>query len=309
MSMNKQTRATFCPFFLVVFDHRDSFNRMLNGCGVNSSSTRANELKQVIWGGVRAALPRVQSHAQPAILINRAHLHIAAKAQGAGVRVALALEQSGTDSLCAEAPLTDLERDLKTLRRGHGKVLIRWDTDDLVSHRRRQLATLSALRDVVDGAGAELLVELLVKSTSRPVPGSASSRAWEESMLPRLQYDAVAEILDAGVAPATWKIEGHSNNGAPSRMAALVGSARPDASLLVLGGDRSIAELSQVFSCRAGSKRFSGFAVGRSIWRDPVVALCRNEITASLARRIVRDNFLAAVDVFDSVSGGPERTC
>lgn len=309
MSMNEQTRAFLCPNYLAAFDHRDSFTRMLTKLGVSSDPPCVNGLKQIIWKGVKAALPQVREHTATGVLIDRNHLHIASEAQDAGVGVALALERSGGGPLQPDGPLDNLHQDLSSLQGALGKILIRWDNDLPSSGRRRDLATLRALRDVVAAANAELLLELLITPASRPTADTIKLRAWEHEILPRLQYNAMAEIIDEDIVPAAWKIEGHQNSGAGSDVARLAGSARPDSSLLILGGGHPIPELQRVFSCRSGSERFCGFAVGRTIWSGPIGAVCRTEITAASAQRIVSDNFLVVIDAFEAANGSPERSC
>ena len=131
----------------------------------------------------------------------------------------------------------------------------------------------------------------------------------EQAVLPELQYAAVGEILASGVAPALWKIQGPPNTDAAAALAELVGSARPDASVLVLGGGSEIPGLRRLFSCRAGSERFNGFAVGRSIWWNPISALCRGDVTESEACRAVGERYLAVIDAFESATRVPARPC
>lgn len=282
---------------------------MLAKLGTSRSSTCADELKSVVWSGVAQALPHVRRPSVTAILIDRGQPHIAEQAHDAGVCVAIALERSGADTLRGEAPVEDLRRDLRELRPSYGKVLIRWGADDPADRRRRQLASLRRMSGLVDETEAELLVELLITAATRPAADSLSWPAWEESVLPRLQCEAVADILEGGIRPALWKIEGHPNARAASLLGDLVGSATPDAALLILGGGRRIPELSRCFACRPGSERLNGFAVGRSIWQDPIAALWRGEFDISSASEAVRDNFLAVISVFESAIAVREPTC
>ncbi len=340
---------------MAAFDHRGSFARALAGLDADSGPARRAELKLTIWQGIRGVLARVPDHASAAILIDRGHERIAAEAADAGVSVAIALEASGHRTLRAEATPSVLGDELRSLRADFGKVLVRWRPDDPESTKRGQIEALREIEELVYGADARLLLELLVPpaphdtagaaggaggngaagdddardaggddaggddaaGAARDADGDGGARAeagphWEDFVLPRLQHDSVAEIVGSGIAPTLWKIEGHSNAEAAGALAALVGSARPEASILVLGGGSEIDDLRRVFSCRAGAERFNGFAVGRSIWRGPVEALCRAEITEAQARRMIGDNFLAVIDAFESaarVPTAPAQSC
>ena len=297
---------------MVAFDHRSSFERSLPGAGADCGPARRAELKQTIWHGVAEVLDRVPEHARAAILIDRGHRRIAAEAAAAGVAVAVALEASGCHALNAEAPPPVLREDLRSLRPNYGKVLVRWHPDEPASSMRSQLHTLRELDELVRAAGARLLVELLIAREPHGGLGGArdqndrrriqEQRNRQQAELPRLQLAAVKELLDAGIAPALWKLEGHPDAEAAGALAELVGSARPDASVLILGAGLDIAELPRLFSCRAGSERYNGFAVGRSIWQRPISALCQGDITQAQARQAVGDNFLAVIDAFESAS-------
>ena len=302
MSTNEQTCADRQALYMVAFDHRGSLWRVLGRIEADFGLARRSELKLIIWRGLKTALPHVVERASVAILIDRGNEPIARGAEAAGVPVALALEESGSDTLREDAALFLLRRELRSLRRGFGKALMRWHPDDPAGRKRRQLAVLRELSDITSDSGAEFLLELLIHPRPPEGTGASSAHQWEDSVLPGLQHAAVAEVLASGISPALWKLEGHSNARAAARMDTLVGSARPDASILILGGGTDIGGLQQAFSCRAGNQRYRGFAVGRSIWQAPIVALCNREITQTEAQDRIGDNFLAVVDAFESAT-------
>ena len=339
--MNAQTRAESKPCYFAALDHRNSFARSLSGVGADHIRARRAEprprphvglgaemdcgparradLKQTIWKGIAGILARVPEHAQTAILIDRGCGQIAVEAEAAGVAVAVALEASGRGALHAEAPLPVLREDLHSFRPSFGKVLVRWHPDALAPDTRGQLRTLRELDELVRAAGADLLVELLITREPHSGAGGTQSRHGrprtqqqrdrQQAELPLLQRSAVEEILAAGVTPALWKIEGHPDAEAAGALAELLGSARPDASILVLGGGSEISGLRRLFLCRAGSERFSGFAVGRSIWQRPLSALWRGDITQAEARRAIGERFLAVIDAFESAAQASTPQC
>ena len=232
-------------------------------------------------------------------LIDRGNERVEREAGSAGVWVALALEESGGDTLRPDASAAVLRRDLLALRGGFGKVLMRWHPGDPDTRKRRQLVALREINDVVSDSGAELLLELLIHPRPHGLDPS-SSLLYRDGVLAGLQRAAAEEILNSGVSPALWKIEGHSNAQEASRLDALVASAREDAGILILGGGSDIDELRQVFSCRDGNERYRGFAVGRSNWQEPILALCSREVAQTEAEARIGDNFLAVVAAFVS---------
>jgi myo-inositol catabolism protein IolC len=305
MSMNEKTRANRRRCFMVALDHRSSFERDLRRVSADASPRRRAELKTLVWEGVRAALPEIPEGDEVAILIDRGHDRIAAEAAGAGVTVALALEGSGGDVLRPEAPAAELVRDLRAVPGSLGKVLLRWHPDDGASRKEQQLAALHHLADLTERSGRRLLLELLVPPTADDRTAVAAVATWDESRLPRHQAAAVAELLDsgpAGLAPAVWKLEGHTDTAQARQVATAVRSADPGAFVLVLGGGATIADLARPFSGGAGIDAYRGFAVGRSIWRPPILDLCRGETTAQDAREAIARNLLAVIDVFETTA-------
>ncbi len=293
---------------MMAFDHRNSFERDLDRIGALSNSARRAELKLMIWESVRETLPRLPTEASAAVLVDHSHDRVVSEAVAAGVTIAIALEASGQRALIPDATPAVLSRDLRATNGGLGKVLIRWFPDDAASERQQRLAELRQLDQLVSDAGSDLLLELLVPPADGEALNPSARQRWEETVLPIRQREAVDEILNYGLAPAVWKIEGHPDSDAATDLSNLVGSARPDASILVLGGGAKIGDLRRIFSGGAHIGRFAGFAVGRSIWWQPVAALCLEQVDESSARRAISDNFLAVLDIFNSATHATSQT-
>lgn len=305
MASSDRTRASDRAVYMVAFDHRRSLRRALSAIGADTAPAHLSDLKLIIWRGLKTALPHVAADAEVAVLIDRGNERIGRQANSAGVRVALALEESGGDTLRPDAAAVLLDQELRALSEPIGKALLRWHPDDPEARKRQQLAALRQISDVVSGCDADFLLELLIHP--RPPDGTdgRSSRLHTDSVLAGLQRAAAEEILSAGISPAWWKMEGHSNAQEAARLDALVASARQDAAILILGGGSGIGGLRQAFSCRDGNERYRGFAVGRSIWQEPILALCNHETTETEAEAKIGGNFLAVVDAFESGDPNP----
>ncbi len=291
---------------MVAFDHRRSLRRALRAIGANTGPTHLSDLKLIVWQGLKTALPHVAADAEVAVLIDRGNERIGWEADSAGVRVALALEASGADTLRPDAAAVLLDQELRALRAPIGKALLRWHPDDPRARKRQQLAALRQIDDVVSGGDSDLLLELLIHPRPPDGKDGCSSRLRTDSVLAGLQRAAAEEILNSGISPALWKLEGHSNAQEAARLDALVASARQDAAILILGGGSDIGGLRQAFSCRDGNGRYRGFAVGRSIWQEPILALCDHVTTQAEAEAKIGENFLAVVDAFESGDSSPD---
>lgn len=285
---------------MVALDHRASFDRDLRGLGIAATPGRRAALKTLVWEGIREALPDVPASGDVAVLIERGLDGIVAEAADAGVTVALALEASGGCVLRPDAPHDQLVEDLRAIPGGLGKVLLRWHPNDGASRRERQLAALHALAGVTELSGRPLLLELLVPPSLDDRTAIAGGERYDESRLPRYQAEAVATLLDSGLAPAAWKLEGHPDAARARKVAEGIVRANPAASVLVLGGGAVVADLARPFSGGAEVGAYRGFAVGRTIWRQAVIDLCRREITEEATRRAVGRNLLAVIGTFEA---------
>jgi 5-dehydro-2-deoxygluconokinase len=287
---------------MVAFDHRSSLRRDLRLIGHEATAAQRVELKNLVWQGVAEALPELPARARAAILVDRGHRRIMTEAAQAGVTVAIALEASGADELTPAAAPHELAAELRRLDAGFGKILLRWNPADGDGRKRRQLAQLQQLEELTRRSGAGLLLELLIPPRPEDLAGLSPGDRWDEALLPRRQHEAVSELLDAGVAPALWKLEGHPDTQAARAVAELLGGCDPPTSVLVLGGGAHVADLGRLFAGGAGIDLFGGFAVGRSIWWEPVMQLCVGAISEEGARRAVGRNYLAVIDAYEAAA-------
>ena len=106
----------------------------------------------------------------------------------------------------------------------------------------------------------------------------SSAEQLEVELPPRLIVEAIAQIQDAGVAADVWKVEGVAD---PAGCAAIVAAAarrdgRDDTGVVVLGAGAGVDTVNRWLEAAAAGG-YCGFAVGRSIWADAVVAHDRGE--------------------------------
>jgi myo-inositol catabolism protein IolC len=124
----------------------------------------------------------------------------------------------------------------------------------------------------------------------------------ENVVRPRLVTDAIAEIQAAGVEASVWKVEGVSDAaGCASILAAARVGGRDNVGVVVLGAGAPRDTVAEWLRAAAVAG-YTGFAVGRSIWADPLRALDAGEVDATTAQREIARNYLTMVDVFEGAS-------
>ena len=116
-------------------------------------------------------------------------------------------------------------------------------------------------------------------------------KAYDAELRPRLMVEAIQQLQDSGVEPDLWKVEGLQRREDCERVvtAARAGGRR-NVSCIVLGrgaDDRQVREWLEIAATVPG---YVGFAIGRTVFWDPLVAwrskqATREQTVAEIARR------------------------
>jgi myo-inositol catabolism protein IolC len=255
--------------FALAFDHRNSLRRdfmHLTGQPAPEQQATMVAAKGIVTDALIAAAPQV-SPDTPVLLIDHEYggqfVH---RAQAAGVKVAMPVEESGQAELrylCDGHP----ERVVDAHHPDYVKVLIRYNPGGDTAMNARQRGRLRQLSDWLDGRPERLMLELLVP----PEPAQLAAVADDQSRFDRetraaLTVAAIDQIAGDGLRPALWKIEGPESLQDAARIAEAVRSVHADAGCLVLGRGADDAAVRRWLAIAAATDGFTGFAVGRTIW-------------------------------------------
>jgi myo-inositol catabolism protein IolC len=257
--------------FALAFDHRNSLRRdfmHLTGQPAPEQHSTMVAAKGVVTDALIEAAPQV-SPDTPVLLIDHEYGgQFVPRAQAAGVKVAMPVEESGQAELrylCDGHP----ERVVDAHHPDYVKVLIRYNPGGDTAMNERQRGRLRKLSDWLDGRPERLMLELLVP----PEPAQLAAVADDQSRFDRetraaLTAAAIDQIAGDGLRPALWKIEGPESLQDAARIAEAVRAANPDAGCLVLGRGADDAAVRRWLAIAAATDGFTGFAVGRTIWWD-----------------------------------------
>src|SRR5438105_1966950 len=170
---------------------------------------------------------------------------------------------------------------------------------------REQLAKLRRLSDWLKQHDRKFLFELLVPAEQAQLESVWSdSERYDSELRPELMRRAIAEIQDAGVEVDVWKIEGVD---ARSDCEMLVSQARAGGRdgvvCVVLGRGADDAKVDHWLTQAAPVDGFVGFAIGRSIWWDPLKAYVDGKIERLAGARKIAENYLHFVKVYEAAEG------
>jgi myo-inositol catabolism protein IolC len=273
------------PWFIFAFDHRNSFRGILRAAVGDESRARAIGAKSILFDGFRQALLASEPLPGAAILIDEEYgSGFAQPARTLGAQVVVAAERSGQEEFQLEYG-TDYLAHLHALRPDGVKVLLRWDPDGDAALNGRQGALLAEVSAALAPLGIPLIVEFLTPALP------PAERA--ETMV-----RAIEQILAAGAEPTLWKVEGLETTEGCRAIAEAISANGRSARVIVLGRGVTLETAVGWLEAAAPVERFNGFAIGKTVWQEPLEAALRGEKTRAEAVDEIARRYLRLVDAW-----------
>jgi myo-inositol catabolism protein IolC len=213
------------------------------------------------------------------------------------VAIAMPMEVSGQAELRFEDD-GDFAAVIERYQPEYAKVLVRYNPGGDTAMNARQRARLDELASWLRGREQRLMLEVLVPAE----PGQLDELGGEQSRYDRelraeLTAKAIEEIGADGLRPALWKLEGPESAEDARRISAAVHELDPYAGCLVLGRGADAAAVHRWLTTAAQEPGFTGFAVGRTVWWEPlrtyVAGGARDEAVQQIA-----DSYLGLVEAY-----------
>ena len=123
---------------------------------------------------------------------------------------------------------------------------------------------------------------------------------YDSELRPELMRRAIAEIQDSGIEVDIWKIEGVDERSDCEMLVAQSRTGGRDGVVcVVLGRGANDEKVDQWLEAAAPVDGFVGFAIGRSIWWDPLKAYVDGKIERAAGARKIAENYLRFVAVYE----------
>ncbi len=263
------------PLLIMAMDHRESFGRSLFGVRADhpDAGQRAamEAAKRLIYAGLARGRAQLPGGRAGVLVDERYGQPVIEAARSDGVVLALPVERSGRDWFELEWGEDWLEH-VASNGPDFAKVLVR---DNPAFSRRRREQQLRMLREVSDALGrlgVPLLYELLVPATDGQLADAGGmADAYDRDIRPDLVMRVIADNQAAGGEAAIWKVEGlETADAARAVVAQIRAGGRDHVDAIVLGRDAPAERLDHWLAVAAPIDGFVGFAIGRSIWEDPI---------------------------------------
>jgi myo-inositol catabolism protein IolC len=291
------------PMYLLAFDHRGVFQRELIGHDEPPTAAETDVLvdaKELIFEGLIQALDTAARPGMGLLVDDRFGGAIPRLARARELLLAMPAERS-------DRPVFEFEHG-----DGFGEAILREDPDItkvLVrlnpeeAGNRVQLHRLRRLSDWLRDHGRMFMFELIVAPTAgqlEQVGGDALR--FERELRPTVIREAIVELRDAGIDPHIWKIEGFDDrDDAVAVVAAARAHGREDVRCIVLGSDAAPERVDQWLRVAASVDGFAGFAIGRTIWREPLQAHLAGERSRPAAISEIAERYRRCIDVYEGV--------
>jgi myo-inositol catabolism protein IolC len=294
--------------YILAFDHRGSFQKKMFGIEGDPTPEQTQTIadaKHLIFEGMLEAVQRgVDAEATGVLVDEQFGGNIPAQARERGLKLAMPVEKSGQNEFDFEYG-ADFGAHIEKFDPDFSKVLVRYNPEDPDREmNQRQLSRLKELADWLHAHDRRFLFELLVPATEAQLASvGGDSDRYDTELRPELMRRAIEDIQNAGAEVDIWKIEGVDEQSDAAMLAeqTRAGRGRENVKCVLLGRGASTEKVEHWLRTAAPVEGFIGFAIGRSIWWDPLKAFLDKSMERGAAASQIADNYLHFVQVYDGV--------
>ena len=295
--LNRMTTPTRA-LLILADDHRDSLEKELYKLTAPPTPIEAARIrsdKMLVYQALVDATSTLPDAAQAGILVDEEYgtevAELAADSEGR-INLSMPLEASGK-TWFEFAYGDEWKNHADSFRTDHAKVLIRDNPSLAVPDRLQQAERLKIVSAWAAETKRHLIVELLVPPTDDDLKSVDGDRKrYDDELRPRLTLDVIGFLQDHGADPALWKVEGMDTSADAAAVADLARRGGRTADCIILGRHASKEDLDRWLDVAAPLPGYVGFAIGRSIWWDPLADHLAGTISADVARAQITKNYL-----------------
>ena len=290
--------------FVLPFDHRGSFESGLLGIRGRQPTPqeieRLSGLKRVIYEGFLAAVEGGVPSDTSAILVDQKYgADILADARQRGVVTCVTLEKSGQDEFDFEYG-ADFGARLDDAAPNFAKVLVRYNPEGDKQINDSQVQRLRMLSEYTHSHDYRFMFELLVPATASQLEAvGGDQREYDLRSRPQLTVQAIVELQRGGIEPDVWKLEGMDEADDSRSVAEQVRSGgRDNVGVIVLGRGENEDRVRHWLTVGAQTDGVIGFAVGRTVFWEPLVEFKDGTVTREQASDRIGKTYRRFYDLF-----------
>jgi 5-dehydro-2-deoxygluconokinase len=290
--------------YILAFDHRGSFQKKFFGIEGEPDAEQTAiiaDAKHLIYEGVLQAVAAGADSSAAGVLVDEQFgSSVPEEARAQGLKLAMPAERSGQNMFDFQYG-EEFGEHIERFDPDFTKVLVRYNPDGDAAENAEQLGKLKRLSDWLRSHDRRFLFELLVPAEEAQLEAvGGDGERYDTELRPELMRRAIAEIQDAGIEADIWKIEGVDERSDCEMLVAQARSGgRDGVACVVLGRGADDAKVDHWLAQAAPVDGFIGFAIGRSIWWDPLKDYVDGKIERSAGARKIAENYLRFVAVYE----------
>lgn len=292
------------PLYFLAFDHRASFSKDILGLSSEPSGEdleKVKDMKIMLFEALKKGIEMGVPKENAALLTDEQFGgEVLKKAKHEGLVFAVCTEKSGQAEFAFEHG-DEFGQKLLEIKPTFAKALVRYNPEDPDKEKnKRQLATLKKLSDFCHEHRIKLLVEPLILPTEEELKAyNGDKKRYDLEMRPKLMVKMVKEFQDGGVETDVWKIEGLEKR---EEYAAVVSQAqeggRVGVMAVILGRGADNAQVDKWLMAAKTVPGMKGFAIGRSIFHDALLAYKEGRMTREDAVLDIAQNYFHFYEVY-----------
>jgi myo-inositol catabolism protein IolC len=258
---------------ILPFDHRSSFLK-----DITNQKRKVREMKEMIFD---AFLLAIKNKRDFAILVDEElGENVLLRAKKENIKICLPVEKSGQKELKLEYG-DDFQKHIKKFDPEYVKILVRYNPSN-IEINKRQLEVLSKIGNFCRENKYKVLLELLVPKSKEEI----DIKNYDTLLRYKKTIEAIKEIK-AKIKVSVWKLEGFSKK----QWENVIKSTNKGSKIVLLGRGEDKSKVSKWMRDASGYKEIIGFAIGRTIFLEPLKEYQNNKSTKEETIKKISDNF------------------
>ena len=288
------------PLYILAFDHRGSFEKMVGDV------ERVPGAKTLIWEGFQRAVEQGAPKQFAGVLVDGQYgPTVAREAKASGYKLAMPVEKSGQNEFDFEYGDRFGEK-IEEFDPDFSKVLVRYNPEGDRAMNERQIEKLRRLSEWLHEHHRKYLFELLVPAEPAQLESvGGDTDRYDLELRPQLMMETILQLQNGGVEADIWKIEGIDDREACNEIAQLARrDGRDRVSCVVLGRGASDQKVDEWLRAGSGVDGYIGFAIGRSIFGESVKAFAADPegFDRDAAVEKIAANYRRFIDVYEGAA-------
>jgi myo-inositol catabolism protein IolC len=294
--------------YILAFDHRGSFQKKFFGIEGDpdpEQTAMIADAKHLIFEGLQRAVASGADASVTGVLVDEQFGgSVPEEARAQGLKLAMPAERSGQNMFDFQYG-DEFGEHIERFDPDFTKVLVRYNPEGNAEENVEQLGKLKRLSDWLHSKQRKFLFELLVPAEEAQLKAvGGSSDRYDAELRPELMRGAIAAIQDAGIEVDIWKIEGVDERSDCEMLVKQARSGGRDGVVcVVLGRGADDDKVDHWLEQAAPVDGFIGFAIGRSIWWNPLKQYVDGKIERSEGARQIAENYSRFVKVYEHAEG------